>query len=426
LIGGTLGAFFNSSNGTWALVQRSASQPTFDLSNLTISSSCRNESHARAAICLVNPTTGHPAYWKWAQGGLGHAAVYLFKCWSFWALMDERHGGVAKLMVDFIHHRWHWTASWQADMMVAMGAQWGRYMSYRELNAANPCMDKWSVVVNPLEDGESYFPRIRFAQRLVALFPQATVPVHGKALSVGVLNRRDNGRSWLDAGRFVRMLQAAAPPASSAAPAVRRAELWVNDNLTLVEQMTAIRRHHIVVSPHGAQLANLVFALPCTSLLELMQASLLNMEYQQLLVEVGGRPFFMYPGTQGVWESLKKTAVAVSDLRQAWYARVHTSGLDRLRAETVLEMLPRLVQAREDCLAGVPLESVPFDGVPTVGGLKAYVARMAKAENASEDVRSSRCFYCGGPKPCCAHPGGLRQPSSHRDVWDCPGCLPEI
>ena len=70
------------------------------------------------------------------------------------------------------------------------------------------------------------------------------------------------------------------------------------DNLTLAEQVKAIRSHDIIISPHGAQNSNFAFAVPCTVLLELFPAQYFLPMYLDLAGEVGARTFYMYPGTR--------------------------------------------------------------------------------------------------------------------------------
>lgn len=408
----------------WTLVQRSASQPTFDLSNLSISAMpCSNSTHQWSAVCLIRKRTAGTVYWDWSAGAIGHSVQYLFKCWSFWLLLEERHGQpVEKIIVDTIHRRTHWNSMWSERLMDAMGA---RFVDPRQV--PNTCSYVYSVVTRSLMagDGDSFFAQPWMAQRLVSIFvkPEMTLAEGFNApLSVGVLNRLDS-RGWPDARRFVAMLQDRHQQlhSASAIKRVQSAEVWVNDNLTLVQQLQAVRRHQLLIGPHGAQNANWAFANPCTVALEFMPHSFIIMEYQQIMIDVGGRAFFLYNGSQPMIENLKATQqVMRSDIKWQFYARVQ-SGVDRLGAGTVINTLGALIQARDDCVAGVPLQTVPFDGVPTLGGLQKYIT-ASNASHGSEVL--GYCYYCGGTAPCCAHSGGLDylEHVSHGDSWECRGC----
>lgn len=421
----------------WTLVQRSASQPTFDLNVSVRVSPCNNITERRTAICIISAGAngGNAGYWRWAKGGIGHAIAYLYKCWSFWALQERLHGPVERIMVDLIAHRTHWANSWSNDMMTAMGA---RFEQSGEALKRYPCHITWFCMAKRFEEGESFFPRPWFAHELIRRFPEASRPealpsfwVPGQTvLRVGVLNRRDE-RRWPDAARFLSMLPW---PGLSSTPTdqvhgMYRGEEWVNDELSLREQLLAVRRHNVIISPHGAQLANLGFATSCTVALEILPASFMIMEYQQLLLEVGGRPFFLYRGPQPLLDNLiallnVTERLAKGDMRPADSARRYGGGVDTLRAETVLGVLGHLAQARRECVEGVPLQAVPFDGVPTMGGLAEYLRRVA-VTNGSEGL-GGLCYRCGGPAPCCAHRFQQDKLPPPFDSYDCAECLPTL
>ena len=424
-------------------------------------------------MCVVagGSNGGNAAYWRWSKGGIGHSVSYLLKSWSFWILQERQYGLVEKLLVDAISHRKNWDSPWSQDLMTSMGA---RFEHQNQLSRY-PCLLMWNCMAMPFEEGESFFPSPWFARELVRRFPAAMRPealpgfwipegAGEAALRLGVLNRRDE-RRWPEAGCFLeRLPQARLPQASTgflerlpqARPSARliavaseadrstsfvtqatagpapkmataldthgmyRGEEWVNDESTLVQQMLAIRRHHVIISPHGAQLANLAFASACTVLLEILPASFMIMcvlpphssaplcgcttsvpleprapcasppmcfasrlsvsskplvsfcvsqgpqsrcnliasalptdrrEYQQLLLEVGGRPFFIYRGSQPITDNLAalydvSERLARGDMKTADFARRYGIGSKELHAETVLGLLERLAKAR--------------------------------------------------------------------------------
>ena len=444
----------------WTVVQRSASQPTYDI-NVSVkispcsasnSSNTSSSPTSRTAVCVVagGSNGGNAAYWRWSKDGIGHSVSYLLKCWSFWVLQERQYGRVEKLLVDAIAHRKEWNSPWSQDLMTSMGA---RFEHHNQLSRY-PCLLMWNCMSKPFEEGESFFPRPWFARELVRRFPAAMRPemlpgfwipegAGEAALRLGVLNRRDE-RRWPEAACFLERLPQARPsgrlvavaskadrstsvvtkatsgPAPNVATAIYthgmyRGEEWVNDGSTLVQQMLAIRRHHVIISPHGAQLANLAFASACTVLLEILPASFMIMcvsptplwlpsacttsvaleprapcasppmcfasrlsvssepgprahsqsrrnliasalpndrrEYQQLLLEVGGRPFFIYRGSQPITDNLAALhdateRLARGDMKTADFARRFGIGSKELHVETVLGLLERLAKAR--------------------------------------------------------------------------------
>ena len=344
---------------------------------------------------------------------MGHAIQYLFKCWSFWLVQEQLYGPVDRVVVDAIHRRTHWHGTWQQELMHAMGAR------FVDPSAApSDCRSEWSVVARELTAGwgDSFFLKPVHAERLVSLFRLRVEPLQQiGTLSLGVINRLDS-RGWPDAQRLVSILKRA--PHSSAWSAlssiIGRAVEWVNDNLTLIEQISAVRGHQLLISPHGAQNSNWAFAAPCTTALEIMPASFIIMEYQQLLLDVGGRAFFLYHGSQTMVENLEATArIMKADIALQYYARV-SSRVERLEAETVLNTLGTLINAREQCLAGESTQNIPFDGVPTLGGLAMY---LAKYKLANGTANLGYCYRCGGPVPCCV---------GHGNAYDCRDCLPPL
>ena len=74
-------------------------------------------------------------------------------------------------------------------------------------------------------------------------------------------------------------------------------------------------------------------------------------EYQQLLLEVGGRPFFIYRGSQPITDNLAALhdateRLARGDMKTADFARRFGIGSKELHVETVLGLLERLAKAR--------------------------------------------------------------------------------
>ena len=66
------------------------------------------------------------------------------------------------------------------------------------------------------------------------------------------------------------------------------------DKLSFAEQARHFHSADLVLSPHGAQLTNAVYARPCTVVLELMPQGFYHPKKLPLLMEAGGVGFYGY------------------------------------------------------------------------------------------------------------------------------------
>eukprot|EP00966_Prymnesium_polylepis_P160933 3718937-Prymnesium_polylepis.1 len=137
-----------------------------------------------------------------------------------------------------------------------------------------------------------------FASRRAALALAARVLGQSQLLlgapppwRLGILDRGHGAlrRVWTQARKFVELVRGRRPDV--------RVDVWSMTNMTLRDQATSVRRHHLIISPHGAQNANFAFAAPCTAVLELFTRQYAIPMYLELANEVGARPFGMYPGS---------------------------------------------------------------------------------------------------------------------------------
>lgn len=87
-------------------------------------------------------------------------------------------------------------------------------------------------------------------------------------------------------------------------------------DVPFAEQASWVHRQDLLVLPHGAGCANLIFARPCTAVLEVYpNARYIPGEYLQLVRAVGGIGYTAYEGTYGYEEALKDPGCCADDPR---------------------------------------------------------------------------------------------------------------
>ena len=67
---------------------KSHSQLTFDV-HRTVRLPCHVSEPVPSHVCVITKPVTRGAYWYWARSAIGHAAEFLFKCWSFLAQAEE-------------------------------------------------------------------------------------------------------------------------------------------------------------------------------------------------------------------------------------------------------------------------------------------------------------------------------------------------
>ena len=120
------------------------------------------------------------------------------------------------------------------------------------------------------------------------------------------------------------------PPGFAVRSANTSVDLTFFEGMAPEAQARWIHAHDVIVSPHGAQLSNLVFARPCTAVVEIFEAGKYLTFYGTLTLAVGGVHF-----------------VATTSRRRRLPSRDATVGAE---ASVVAAALPCALEARRECL----------------------------------------------------------------------------
>ena len=342
----------------WSLSQKSPSGLSFDVFR-SVDLPCPSGGN-RPAVCLVHPVVSRGVTWHWSRTNIGHAAQYLFKCWSFF----QRFPSLDRQIVDVIQGRMNFSQSWSVAMVEAMKATFVQLPPPRCAVVWSPPTRLWYPGY-----GESWFHSPRDAWQLTAtvlglppnrglhggfLEPAGPAAQHrGRrahpslgvphaAARVGVLERgaihyskqtkkSAVSRVWPAGGELVDLVRARRPAA------VSEASQFYLHNMTLREQALKVREYDVIISTHGSQSVSLAFIRPCTVFLEILNEEYLISMFGQLAIESGGRAFFLHPGPS-VDESVARTMASFGtkpmrdSLKKMYYART-AAGFRSLGAE---------------------------------------------------------------------------------------------
>ena len=229
------------------LMEKLPSRLTFDMSRFA-TTPCRCSSPGAlectraltapdAAVCVINERVGHGRAFRWSHSNIGHAAQYLFKCWSWFDLFPQ----ASRILWVQIIGAYGYRMPWATALVSAMNATWIGHAT-----RAPACAALWAVPTRYLWPGwgESFFASVTSAQRLSALVLPRAMPRHeqSRGLMVGVSNRADE-RRWVGAEAFVASLRARLPSG------VAGAASWSMHNKTLREQIDLIRSHDVLIAP---------------------------------------------------------------------------------------------------------------------------------------------------------------------------------
>lgn len=165
-------------------------------------------------------------------------------------------------------------------------------------------------------------------------------PPPGAGLRVGVLNRRSH-RRWDADGAFLNRTRAAFPDATVADEAYFEA-------LAPAAQAAWVHAADVVVSPHGAQLSNLVFARKCTAVLELFPRHFyMPGFYLALALQAGAVPFAGYATDDPEGDRPGNR----NQKGRYWFNRKFKYRKTDANPAVVADALPALADARRACLA---------------------------------------------------------------------------
>jgi hypothetical protein len=367
---------------------------TFNVSDYVLHGCAADEEIPLVSVCAFQL---HGDYLN-----VGHSGQVLYRCWSWFRTMRT----AKRQLLELSRPASHWPGlnarPWQADLIASMNATYTRKMP-------SACVAVWKLRSSAtphdpfLYPGftEAFFTCPEAAWELASAVTKQSPGYRSRAVHlnvrVGILNRLGGKRPWIHSEAFIALVRREHPEVSI--------DEWTMDNLTLAEQVKAIRSHDIIISPHGAQNSNFAFAVPCTVLLELFPAQYFLPMYLDLAGEVGARTFYMYPGTRerAVRETMAHTAASFSRQRVLRHQRVTTP------AEEVLGALRTLIREFRTCVRHGRYLELPqgFDNVPTLGGFQwlslnsSHVRGRYSGTDVGATMRST-CLFCNATAGCCA------------------------
>jgi len=115
---------------------------------------------------------------------------------------------------------------------------------------------------------------------------------------------------------------------------------------TLHDQAMEIHKADIIISPHGAQLTNLVFIHPCTAVLELFPRNYYLGYFQPLVLSAGGISVDGYPSGRSPWLDTPEMIGEVTQRERIRKSPIHTSPASVVRA------LPNVISSIISCRRG--------------------------------------------------------------------------
>ena len=249
---------------------------TFDVKR-SVRVPCASAKQPRQLWCVVNERVSRGSFWSWAHTNIGHAAEYLFKCWSFIRHEQSlRHEGQdeTRLLVDYIQRGQPLRQASPRELMAAMGLT---IVGPRQQPTA--CAVLWAVPSRQLWPGwgEAWFASPPDAWRLTAacigrqpLSDAATqlsldsrpsllrnsaekqpLPLVGVLLRGPSQSGESSRRDWPHAAQLAGLL--------GEASGVRGGHLfWLND-MSLAAQAHRVRElYDIIITTHGPHSVSLV------------------------------------------------------------------------------------------------------------------------------------------------------------------------
>ena len=325
-----------------------------------------------------------------------HAAVYLAPCLSFFARYDDLEPVVVAR--DGLYFGFH---PWTVGFLEAAGA--------RLVQQAVPRCAVAAEFDGPAADLDGGAPRFLgleplpwVARRGDVEKPRRFLGLAARGaespLSVGVLARKPGNGALADEAALVRGLAAGLGVAPARA---------VFDGKTFREQATWTHAMDVVVSPHGAQLTNLLFAAECAVVVELFPKSYFIPGYfGALAASVGALPFYGYPGPDPA-----RDVAAIAGLGAAEAQALRRAPVDPDVPGLVRFLRDVALPARDRCLRGEPpapprpaaaAASVALAAAaagPPAGGARALRLDLAVA-GAPLDGSLALCVAALGDRSC--------------------------
>ena len=410
----------------WSSVEKTPTRLRYDVSRYR-RLPCDSDSQTEKAVCLIDRRVVRGTVWAMARSQIGHQAQFVFKCWSFF----HQHPHAARVVVDNIHHHSGFANnSWGARMVEALAMRF-------EARVPRSCAVVWAV---PTRNGvpglsEGWFPTARAAWALTAQVMGVGMDASGllpseladteqqlqRRVHVGVLRRapaqqykataHELGRDWQQHTAFVDSVRSR--PIAGVASA---SSFVLGRHMTLQQQVEAIRKYEVIISPHGSHSVSLAFVRPCTVLVEVLAGAYLVTMFGELAIDAGGRSVMLVHDESSSSAAVRTMHTFQGSSRTLLKQR-NAGAFETLGVETVREAVVKALDARRRCLAGD--DDVPFDGVPSLGG----VANADSWLNATLRNASGHCFYCKAQDDACCTSAEAHTAYYHEGSYACAHCM---
>ena len=401
----------------WSMVQRSPQHLQFDARRCA-RLPCENVSSAPVAVCVISTRLVRGSIWQWSGYNIGHAAQFLFKCWSFWH--EVAAASPVRLIVDTTRERRRFFAStWASNMLAAMSARFAPRLP-------SDCALLWGAPQRTLGRGGDRLPDAWFAspRHASALKTQVMGPRMADADQRGgtrvVVLRRgssytsasEGSRDWPHAEAFVAAANAAPPRVGPRPGAISAEMLWLH-NESLVRQAELVHSADVIFTPHGSHGVSLAFVKRCAVVVELIPASYLTPMFADLAIEAGARAILLFRAPS-VQAAINTTLAARqwADGHRGGGARMAASRnaghFDELHISTAQAALRKALELKERCLSADA--SVHSDGLePLLPGVIS-------------------CASCHRPEdsPRCCEAGETMSSYFLHGGYACPRCLPRL
>lgn len=236
-----------------------------------------------------------------------HAAVYLLPCWSFFRRFSDLPPVVVARDGLFLGHH-----PWTAFLLKAMGAVVVQQTLPRcavvGARRAAPSASGDEEGGAPRFLGLDPLPWLAKADDAEALQRNLGLAKADRGLTIGVIPRRLGSGHFEDIDALLRSLEAAFPAATI--------NVTSFDDIEPQDQAAFAHASDVLISPHGAQLANVAFARRCSVVLELFPRHYFIPGYfSALALSVGALAYVGYDGANSTAD-LGLIRAASSDVAQ--------------------------------------------------------------------------------------------------------------
>jgi len=272
---------------------------------------------------------------NFAQTHFAHAAEKLLPCWSVFQMFPDLRRVLVVPEGENPYARSPWSSHLLEVMQVELGTRdWNacKVAAYVPQDGGGWNLDSGAAIDNT----NRFLMRTEDALQLhVAIGFGSTIAGESSQLRIGVLDRKAT-RHWVESSAFIEATQ----------------RLFSNsvveekylDDASPRDQAEWVHKQDVIVSPHGAQLTNLIWARRCTGIIELFpQGYYIPGFFGALASVIGGVAFAGYPQGRNPAED---TLPALSDAQVRHEIRSKPLWAE---SESVARFLEQLVAKQKLC-----------------------------------------------------------------------------